>query len=367
MLNMIGLITANYPNSFGALAEHRSVVTLPFGGRYRLIDFALSNMVNSGITTVGLITPYLFRSIIDHVAAGKAWNLNRKTGGLYIMPGHIAGMKRPESKFVMKDILQNRTYIDRAKEDMILLMSGNKIYNYNFAEIAKEHQSSGRQITMFYQKDRKCSFELCNYLHIDNKGKVTKITNDDSDTLNLFCDCMIINRSLMQDFLSWYELCPELDVVDIIRANIGRFSVYAHEMTGYVGHVENIADYISCNMDMLKAEVRAELFDSEDRIYTKAQDYAPTRYSATANVSNSIIPTGCQIEGTVENSIIFRGVKVAPGAVIKNSVLMQNCVIEKDVVLDHIICDKSVTVTEGRKMFGGPEEPYIIPKSKHMR
>ncbi len=365
MAKVMGLITANYKDNLASITENRSLASLPFGGRYRLIDFALSNMTNSGIKTVSLITPASYRSIIDHVSSGKHWSLDRKEGGLLILPGSVMGMKKSENgKFIMRDLIQNKIALERSNVDLILMMSSDKVMNFNFKDIIKEHEESKRDITMFY-KTTDNSDNSGHYLTIEKDGKVTNISNTSSSKANKFMDCFIMGRKAMLELINWYLAMEHSDLIDIISENINNYDIRAFELTNYVGTIESISDYINSNRDLFKEEVSDELFNGSEKIYTKVIDNPPSRFKESANVTNSIIPSGCEIEGTVENSILFRGVKVRKGAVVKNCILLQRCEIEENVVLDEVICDKGVVISNGTRLFGAEGRPCVMTKSMH--
>lgn len=367
MNKTIGLISANYSdNEFGPLTESRPLISLLFGGRYRLLDFTMSNLVNSGIRTVGLITPDRYRSIIDHVGSGKEWSLDRKIAGLFILPGSNYRCKKKSGNFLLKDLIRNRIYLERGRGELVIVTTGNKIFNLNFRPIAAQHFASGSDITMFYKKIDQAEDRAGNYLTLNDKGEVIEITDTAKGNANYFMDCFAINRQLLLKFLDSCQAIGYVDVLDIIEESLGKVKVNTFEFKGYLGIIDNLFDYMKCSQDLLNEEIRNELFDVESKIYTKIQDSAPTKYLEGATISNSLIPTGCTIEGNIENSILFRGVKVAKGAVVRNSVIMQNSTISADAVLENVICDKFVTISENIKLFGSKEKPLVIGKGQEI-
>ncbi len=363
MVKIMGLISANYgDDAFGYLTAERTLVSLPFGGRYRLIDFALSNMVNSGIRAVGIITPHNYRSIIDHIGAGKEWSLDRKVGGLFILPGTSYGIKHKESKFLLRDVLENRIFFDRGKDDLVYVTSGNQIMNIDIRKIAEEHVAKGAGITLLYKNVEGSKKTHSRFLEVDEDGKLCGVLSENPVDGKLFIDSFIINRKLAQSFMEWYGNADYLDFMDIVAENLDKIEVDTHEVKGYVSIIDSVEDYVLANCDLLKDDIRKELLEGENKIYTKIQDAAPAKYKNGAKISNSIVTTGCVIEGTVENSILFRGVTVAKGAVVKNSIIMQRSVIEKDAVLENVITDKQVKISAGTKLYGTEEKPVIMAK-----
>lgn len=365
MKKTIGLISANYTNrSFGALTAERSFASLPFGGRYRLVDFPLSNMINSGINTVGLITPYDFRSLVDHVGDGKAWSLDRKVGGMFILPGAVYGMRTENTKFLLRDVIQNRRYLEVDNADYVLVCGSSRIFNMDFRPLIEQHERNAYPITLAYCTVAEGADNEGMFLSVDDDGMVKEIMYGSEGESKLFMDCFVIDRQFLLSFIDWFKLLEYMDIMEIIMDNLNEVGVDAFEFTGYVGSVENVDDYMRVSMDLLNGPVRRELFQSDRRIYTKEQDVPPTVYRPGSAVKNSIIAAGCIIEGTVENSIIFRSSRVGKGAAVKNSVLMQNSVMGSDSFAENVIFDKYVVLSENTRMEGGAEHPLIIGKNQ---
>ena len=363
--NAIGVISANYTNEqFGRLTEKRPIASLPFGGRYRLIDFPLSNMTNSGMTTVGIITPNYYRSILDHVGVGKPWGLARNTGGLYLLPGTVYGTRERGARFLLKDMMRNKAYFERAKEDFVVFMDASKVMNFEMKPFIKAHEESGHDVTLLYVKTD--NHKGAHYLTMDeNTGEVTKITGEKEYTENRFLDAMIMSREFLMSLIEWYGARSNMDLLDIISLNIERFDVGSYEFKGYVGIISDVTDFMKVNMELLNSDIRKELFGNEERIIcTKVNDAPPALYEPGAKVKNSLVASGCIIEGTVENSIIYRSTHIKPGAVVKNSVVMLHTVIGENAYIDNLICDKYVTVSDGVHISGGMQRPLIAGKGE---
>ncbi|MCI8645937.1 MAG: glucose-1-phosphate adenylyltransferase subunit GlgD [Firmicutes bacterium] len=364
MNNVLGFITTNYMNeNFGKLAELRSVSTIPFGGRYRLIDFPLSNMVHSGVRSVGVTTAHYYRSLVDHLGAGKEWALDRKQGGLFLLPGSIYGMRRFEGKFLLRDFLQNRAYLDRASEDTVIVSASNKIFNIDFDPIVTKHRSSGAQVTMIYKEIADAHMKRGPFLELDQEGNLIGLTREAAGNAAWFLDCFIINTKDLLSLIDWYETMDYTDMTEILSENITKMKIVSHEFRGYVGAVDSSYDYMQCSLDLLKPEIRNELFNNNrNKIYTKVQDAPPSKYLPYSHVSNSFVSSGSIIEGTVENSILFRNVKIGRGAVVRNSIIMQRGQIEPGAVLENVICDKFVFVNAHTRLSGNRYKPLVIGK-----
>lgn len=367
MNDMMGLITTNYDTGdFGILTNERPSASLPFGGRYRLIDFPLSNMVNSGITTVGMITPHMYRSLMDHVGVGKEWNMDRKIGGLFILPGSVYGLKGSRGKYLIRDLRQNRPFLERGGCKRVLVCDSSKIFNINYEEVEKIHAETGNDITLIYKKGLYSESENEVYLDISSRERVVDITSGANKEGNCFIDAFIIELELLLKIIDWYEHMSYMDLLDIFSQHLNDFRIGAYRFDGYVGVINNLKTYMETSSDLLSEEVRKLLFNPEAPIYTKVQDAPPAKYVKGSEVSSSLIASGCIIEGTVENSIIFRDVHIAKNAVVRNCVLMQHCEIAENVILENVICDKYVTVKPNVKILASQDSPIAINKRERI-
>jgi glucose-1-phosphate adenylyltransferase len=194
-MKTIGLISANYNSTaFGDMLKDRSLASLPYGGRYRLIDFALSNMANAGITTVGIIAPYNSGSLLDHVGVGSPWNLGRKNGGLFVMPGSAYGMQASGSRFLLRDIIKCSVFFRRDGADYVIMAGSTDVWNIDFMPLIEQHSRNSSPITMVYKKVPRGEDYSGYFLEINKDGKVTEINKDGYDWANYFTDCFIVDR-----------------------------------------------------------------------------------------------------------------------------------------------------------------------------
>ena len=338
MKKTIGIISANYViEDIDKLIQERALAAMPFGGRYRLIDFPLSNMKNSGVSTVGIIMPFNNRSLIDHVGTGKAWGFGRKTNSLFMLPGSVYGKRNNSDKFLLRDIIMNFRFIDYDNADYVVLSGVNKICNMDLTPMIAQHEKEGNDLTVAYVK---------------------------KDGVDIPLDCVVMNRSFLIDIASWFSNLDFLGIKTIIDDYLGDSNTGRYEFDGEVIIIENMADYLLGNLSLLDNDVRLALFSPERQIYTNVQDRAPSFYTPSAKVKNSLIAAGCIIEGEVENSVIFRSSHIKKGAVVKNSVLMQHCNVGEGALLDNIICDKRVQVMEKAHIEGTPEAPFFAQKGQ---
>ncbi len=364
MNRTIGLISTNYTVSgYSELTAERPPASIPFGGRYRFLDFALSNMVNSRITTVGFITPYYYRSILDHMGAGKEWGLDKKNGGLFVLPGSVFGFKDAGGRFLLRDVLRNERYLQRGTEDYVLCCDCSLVYNADYQPMIAQHELEGKPVTFLYKKTDPRVRRRGWYLTLDESGRVAGLEQADAGEY-LFLNCFLIDRTFFLRFLHDFRTLGYMDICEVLRMNLDSVHVGSFEFTGYVGFTDGIVDYVRSSMDLLNPAVRHELFSPDRQIYTKIHDEPPAVYVPGAKVRNSVISAGSIIEGTVENSILFREVRVEKGAVVRNCIIMEHDVVCSGAQLSWCVCDKLVSIGEGVTVTGTAEHPCILPKGK---
>lgn len=363
----LGLIFANMHHSNVAdLTKQRTMGSVLFGGRYRLIDFPLSNMVNSGIDEVGVVTKSNYQSLLDHLGSGREWDLSRKKGGLHLLPpfGHVAsGMYRGriEALYGVWDFIENSPC------DYVLCSDCDVVANMDYRPIINKHIESGADITVVYGKAVLSSEQCMNstVLSIGEDNFVTDVlinpfmSGGCNVSLNMFVMGKDFLRNVVQHCISRSLYNFETDV---LQAHTRDFKIYAYEHKGYFSRIDSTESYYKSNMALLNFENRAKLFTEKSPIYTKVRDDAPAKYGLDAQVTNSLIADGCIIEGKVENSILFRGVKVEKDAVVRNSIIMQQSVIGQRSDINYVIADKSVTIGKYKMLTGSEFYPLYIGK-----
>jgi len=366
MKKTIGLISANYSNdTFGELTTRRTLASLPFAGRYRIVDFPLSNMANAGIDTVGLITPHNARSLLDHVGVGRPWGMDKKRGGLFVLPGAVYGMRTKTGKFLMRDLVKNGRFFYKDDADYVILSGSSKIYNMDFKDLIEAHEKNGTPVTFAYTQLKEAAGYEGLFLTLKRNGKIKSATQKPTTgKANYFLDCMIVNRAFLINCTKWYEALDFMSLTEVIVDNLADIEVGTFLFRGYVGVVDNISDYMQVHRDVLQPSIAHELFGAERKIFTRVQDSAPTLYKKGASVKSSLVATGCIIEGEVENSILFRDVTIKPGAVVKNSIVMQHTVIEAGAVIENVVCDKYSSLGSGMQLVGQPDQPLIVSKDQ---
>ena len=335
----VGVIFSNvHDENLPELSRHRTMASIPFGGRYRLIDFALSNMVNSGITTVGIVTKNNYQSLIDHLGSGKDWDLARKDGGIILLPPYSDETDAPYTSRL--EALKGITgFLNHRKEDYVVISDCDGVARLDIADIVRKHVANQADITMVY-------------------------TQTDDIESSYYINVMVLNREFLIDLIG-NAVTRGLTSFgkDILAKSTDTLRIFGYKFDGYYAGIDSLQNYFRHSMELLDRNVRSELFANRD-IYTKVRDSAPSKYIDGATVKNSLISDGCTIEGTVENSILFRGVKVGKGSVVKNSIIMQDTVIESSVSLDCVITDKNVVIRDRRHLAGCEDLPYFISKGR---
>lgn len=367
MRDIMGIILTNDGN-IPPITDQRAVAAIPIAGRYRIIDFVLSSMSNAGITNVGVITKSNYMSLMDHVGSGKPWDLARKNYGLQVLPPNIA--KSDYGRYIGNiDLLAGvRDYLRNSPQTYVILSMGDYVYNIDFEKIAEKHIESQADITVVYQDMTGASErDLSRYtlLDINDEGRVTDIEVKPfyPKTANAALDIYIMEKALLESIIDECSARGDHDFIkDAIAQKIQGLNIYAHKFEGFCDKIDSLKAYYDTNMKFLTKEARMGIFHAGRPIYTKVKDQVPTKYGENAEVSNSFISDGCEIYGKVENSVLSRGVKVAEGAVVKDCIIMQNSVIDEGVTLDHVVFDKEVHITKGRRLIGQGSYPLAIEK-----
>lgn len=363
MKEVIGLVSANYATAdMQRLSDERSISSMPFGGRYRLIDFALSNMINSGITAVGLITPYKFRSLLDHIGTGSAWMLDRKKGGLYILPGSTYGMSNKSDRFLLCDMRQNDVYFHRTNADYVLVTSANIVCNMNYNALIEAHMESGADITMVVKKADHKSAYMKRVLLEDGRVSGVKVGVERGETA--FMDMFIIKRELLLQFMDWYSAKDYMDLFDVLKKDYLRMNIRTWNYDGYIREIFSVRDYYDANMELLDMDINGAIFNEQMPIRTKVQDCVPAHVYPQARIKNSLISSGCLIRGEVTNSILFRGVTVEEGVVIRDSIIMQSSVIKSGAIIKSAIIDRNNLIGSDMVIKGSADDIYVMLKEQ---
>ena len=361
---ILGLIFANTnERNLPELTAYRTTGSVPFLGKYRLIDFPLSNMSNSGINNVGIVTKSNFQSLMDHLGSGSAWDLARRHSGLSILPPYG---EHSFSNFI-ETIFNLHGYIEHGDEEYVLLSPSDCVYNMDYSKLLEFHENNNADVTFLYTKKavKEITEDFRSIIELDGNGKVTKIMASpvDDSVANLNIGAMLINKTLLMSTVRQAMAESKHNFVrDILQPALEDHNLYGFEIQGYCAIISSVKDYYDANMQLMDRDTRYKLFDLKRPIYTKVRDDAPSRYGLSSSVKSSLIAQGCSINGNVENSIISKGVYIGKNAKVSNCIIMQDCVIGDNVTLSYTVIDKDVTVTAGSALQGSANYPMYIAK-----
>ncbi len=368
-MNALGIIFSNiHDRSVPELTQNRAMGAIQFGGRYRLIDFVLSSMVDSGITNIGIITKTNYLSLMEHVGSGKDWDLSRKEGGLTVLPPFNTTTSGSLYNNRLEALLGVMDFIKYAKEEYVVMADTDLVCNIPLDDVLEYHIANRAAITTVYKKVQLSGNEHTNHtvLNIDNNNRVTDlgVYDNAAGEKNIDLNIWVMKRSLLQTIVNDAAAHGYTSLSrDVIAPNIDLFRVLAYEYTGPMLEVGSLAKYLSSNLAILDKSMRDSIFAVEGRpILTRVHDSAPTKYGEDAAVKNSLVADNCIIDGAVENSIIGRGVKIGEGAVVRNCVLNDDTYVGEGVTLNCVITDKNVVIRNGRILSGHESHPFYLSK-----
>ncbi len=373
-MEVAGIILSNIHNAcIPELTGIRTMASIPFGCRYRLVDFPLSNMVNSGITKIGIVTHNNYQSLMDHIGTGKDWDLARRSGGIKILPPFIATYDDSNGGRLyttrLEALMGVSSFISRCKEDLIVISDCDGICNIDLNEVIDRHIETNAELTIVTRKvNGKSDIAPRSKVIIsDENDRLTDVfsyVGGNEEISEISTNIMVINRNFLLNVINDAGSHGYSDFYrDIVARNLSRARIYRYLYEGIFIQITSLESYFRNSMRLLDVDVRHGLFEADNRpVYTKLRNSAPTRYAGDATVVNSYVADGCVIEGRVENSIIFRGVTVGKGTVVKNSILMQDTFTGKNVSLNCVITDKNVVIRDDRILSGHESMPFFIPK-----
>ena len=362
----LGVIFANtYDNLVPELVAERTMASIPFGGRYRMIDFVLSNMANSGIDNVSVIVRKNYHSLMDHLGAGREWDLTRKRGGLNLVPPYAeANVKLYRGR--VEALASLVEFLEDQKEEFVIMSDSDVAFNFDFNELIAAHVASQADVTVMYQRSViPQGLKEDNYTLKLQDGRVTELLTNDyrPGVQNLSMNVYIIQRESLIAMIKDASIRGLLYFEkDILARNLELLNVQGFEYTGYTARIADRKSFFEENMRLLDPKNLDALFPENKPVYTKVHDNAPTRYAMDCHVKNSMVADGCIIEGEVENCVLFRGVKVKKGAKVKNCVLMQNTVVEAGAEVEYTVTDKNVKITADKKLSGTDTFPVYVAK-----
>ena len=351
-------------NNLRELGEIRSAASIPFGGRYRVVDFALSNLVNAGVTDVGVVLNGRYQSMLDHLGTGNVWDLCRKRGGLRVLPPFNYQKDWGVMPFrgKIEALAGVRTYLDTIRQDYVALMDGDLVVNLPLADIFEEHVKSGADVTVVCGNDSFAT-EDGTYFEKNSEGRITEVLyNLHTPRGYRGLEVYILSTQLLKDLVDECAAKDQFSWRKELQTRKDSLYLRSYIWSGFAAQIRSVQEYYDRSMQLLNPAIRAELFCPERPIRAKGADKSSTYLGPEGKCVNSLVAEGCRIEGTVENSILFPGVVVEAGAVVRNCVLFKETVVRRDAQLSYIIADKDVEVLSNRTLMGHATYPIVLAK-----
>ena len=362
--NVMGIIFSNlHEDLISELTELRTTGAVPYGGRYRLIDFPLSNMVNSGINKIGVLTKSNFQSLIDHLGTGKAWDLSRQRNGLFVLPPFMDPSDYANRVKTFSSIMP---FLKNSQEEYVAISDCDVVCNIDYQDVFNRHIENNADITLVYKRGLiPDKLHDPTVLSFDSRGKVIDVLVDPKleGSCSFYMNMMLIKRELLIELVNKCKRKNTMNFKrDIIQGEYRNLNVYGYEFKGFAPVITSVKEYFDANMALMDSEVRSDLFNGSRPIYTKVRDDMPAKYGLGSSAKNSLVGNGCVIEGEVENCILFKGVHIGKGTKVSNCVIMQDTEIGSDCSLSYVIVDKDVKIRDDKTLAGQPSYPVYIRK-----
>ena len=362
--SVLGIIFANiHEEALDTLTAQRTMGSVPFCSRYRLIDFPLSNMVESGITKIGVITNANFRSLMDHVGTGKPWDLSRKNDGLYLLPPFSVNSATMWGNRI-DAIFGNIHFLNQSNQDYVLMSDCNQVLNMDYEKLFDAHEQSGADVTIAYAKDRMTEALGRNNVSLQMAPSGMSLCPEGRGEVFYSCNIVLMQKALFESLVTAAHSKNEISFQrNVLLKNVDHLKIHAYDASDcFVGTIQSLQSYYDISMRVLEKESRRRLFNPNKPISTKERDDMPSLYGPDSATKNSLVADGCIIDGTVENCIIFKGVKIGKGAVVKDSILMQDTVIGDSAKVNCVIADKDVSIKHSVELSGAPNFPVYLSK-----
>jgi len=371
-MRAVGIILAGGKNErMGELTKTRATSALPVGSCYRAIDFPLSNMTNSGITKVAVITQYNSRSLHDHLSSPKWWDLGSKQGGMFVLSPYLSGDNSLWFRGTADSIYQNLTFLRRSNEPYVIISSGDCVYRMDYSDVLEFHEKKNADITIAYRQVG-AGEDIRQYgvLELDSDNRLTdleeKPLEPQSDTASI--GVYVISRPLLIELVETIVSEGRYDLVrDLFSRYRKRLRIYGYRFDGYWRNLGGIHAYFNCNMDFLRRDVRSLFMVQAPFIKTKPKDEPPAKFNSHASITDCLVGSGAILNGNAHHSVVFRKVFTGEHSHVSNSILMEGAYIGNNCVVEHAILDKEVTLHNGVRVVGTPEHPRVITKGMEVR
>ena len=366
-MNVMGLIFAN-DATLSALTDKRTMASLPFGGRYRQVDFALSNLACAGVRHVGIITRHNYQSLINHVGSGEEWGLELEEGGLeYLTPYATSTTSNYRGK--LESLHSAMSFLETGAEDELVVMIDSAVLsNINLKQILASHVESGRDITIVAKAGvANGTKQLDLAIKLDDKGEVADLAVDyqaPADYLASMDIFVLSKRFLIQQVRehiahNLYHMDRDF-VVGLWQKKA--LSVNVCTFDGVALFNESVEEYFRHSLALTDKEIRHNLFAGNHPVYTKVRDRVPSYYGENCSIDGCIVADGCMLDGQAKNCVLFRQVTLKPGAKVENCVIMNDTIVGENAELKNVILDKDVVVRPGAKLIGTEATPIIIKR-----
>jgi len=368
-MNAVGIILAGGKNErLGALTKNRATSAMPVGSCYRAIDFPLSNMTNSGINKVAVMTQYNSRSLHDHLSSSKWWDLGRKQGGLFVLSPFLTGESSLWFRGTADSIYQNLSFLRRSKEKYVVISSGDCVYKMDYANILAYHKAKEADITIAYryvaENENTRQYGI---IELDENERLIDIEEKPLEPASNIASTgvYVVDRTLLIDLIEEIGSQGRYDLVrDLFSRYRKRLNIYGYHFEGFWRNLGSIDSYFNCNMDFLKKDVRDSFILNAPHIQTKPKDEPPAKFNSQATVSNSLIGSGAILDGDAYSSVIFRNVYVGEHSAVRNAIIMEGSVIGRDCTVEYAIIDKDVILKDGVTIVGTPDNLKVVAKGQ---
>jgi len=365
----IGIILAGGNNHrMRELSQKRAVCAMPIAGSYRSIDFTLSNMSNSHIQKVAVFTQYNARSLNEHLNSSKWWDFGRKQGGLYVFTPVVTTDNSSWYRGTADAIYQNLHFLKNSHEPYVVISSGDCVYKLDFAKVLEYHIEKKADITVVC-RDMEPDQEIERFgtVRMNEESRIEEFEEKpiQAKTNTISCGIYVIRRRLLIEMI---EKCAEEDRYDFVRDILIRHKdmkhIYGYKMKNYWRNIASVEDYYGTNMDFLKAEVRDYFFKQYPDIYSKVDDLPPAKYNVGAKIKNSLISSGCIVNGEVENSVIFKESYIGNNCVIKNSIILNDVYIADGSYIENCIVESHGTIRADSRFVGEDGVKIVVEQNE---
>ena len=366
-MNVMGIVFTN-DATMGELTNKRTMASLPFGGRYRQVDFALSNLSCAGVRHVGIVTRHNYQSLMNHIGDGEEWGLELEEGGLEFLTPY-AQTTTHTYRGKLESLANGMDFLEYGDDDLVVMIDSAVLSNIDLKAVVAAHVASGKDVTVVTKKgicngEKKVDLAL-KVVDGEVADMVVDYVADDSYVASM--DIFVCGKAWLvkavKEMVARDKFHMDRNLVMGGWRN-GTVSVNTYEHDGVALFNESVEEYFYNTLSLVKKEVRADIFGGNHPVYTKVRDRVPTYYGEECDIEDCLVADGCMLDGKVENSVLFRQVTVAEDAEVENCIIMNNCVIGEGAELKNVILDKNVTVSAGAKLYGTKKNPIIVKRGE---